>query len=48
MQKKIIRAGLSLCLEVWIPKTIKVKAYKRIRNGKTEKVLSLYRRVWGR
>ena len=48
MQKKVIRMCVSLYLEFEAPKLVKVKAYKRIRNDKVEKVRSYYRRVWGR
>ena len=34
---------MSLCLECKAPKLARVKAYKRIRNGKTEKVRSYIR-----
>ena len=39
---------VSLSLEFKAPKLVKVKAYKRIRNGKVEKVRSHYRIVVGR
>ena len=48
MQKKVIRMSVSLYLEFEAPKLVKVKAHKRIRNGKVQKVRSHYRRVWGR
>ena len=48
MQKRFFRVGLSLYLEFEAPKLVKVKAHKRVRNGKVEKVRSHYRRVWGR
>ena len=41
MQQKIYRVGLSLYLEFRIPKVVRVKAYKRVRNGKVEKVRSV-------
>ena len=40
--------SVSLYLEFEAPKLVKVKAHKRIRNGKVQKVRSHYRRVWGR
>ena len=39
---------VSLYLGFKAPKLVKVKAYKRIRNGKVEKVRSHYRNVEGR
>jgi len=39
---------VSLCLEYEAPKLVKVKAHKRLLNGKVVKVRSYYRRVWGR
>ena len=38
-------AGLTLLVEVRVPVLLKVKAYTRIRFGKTEKVSSHYRRM---
>lgn len=38
-------AGLMLLVEVRIPVLLKVKAYTRVRFGKTEKVSSYYRRI---
>ena len=46
--EKIVRLSLSLYLEFEAPKLVKVKAYKRIRNGKVEMVRSHYRIVVGR
>lgn len=37
--------GLKLLVEVRVPVLLKVKAYTRIRFGKTEKVSSYYRRI---
>lgn len=45
---KIKRLKVSLDLEFEAPKLVKVKAHKRIRNGKVVKVRSYYRRVEGR
>ena len=42
-QKGVFRIGLSLYLGFEAPKLVKVKAYKRVRNGKVEKVRSHYR-----
>lgn len=39
---------VSLYLEFKAPKLVRVKAYKRARNGKVEKVRSHYRNVEGR
>ena len=47
-QKGVFRIGLSLCLGFEAPKLVKVKAYKRVRNGKVEIVRSHYRNVEGR
>ena len=38
-------AGLTLLVEVRVPVLLKVKAYTRVRCGKTEKVSSYYRRI---
>ena len=38
-------AGLMLLVEVRVPVLLKVKAYTRVRFGKTEKVTSYYRRI---
>ena len=38
-------AGLMLLVEVRVPVLLKVKAYTRVRFGKTEKVSSYYRRI---
>ena len=48
MKKRFSNVCVSLCIECVALKIIKVKAHKRIRNGKVEKVRSYYRRVWGR
>jgi len=45
---KIFHLKVSLCLEYEAPKLVKVKAHKRLLNGKVVKVRSYYRRVWGR
>ena len=37
--------GLTLLVEVRVPVLLKVKAYTRVRFGKTEKVSSYYRRI---
>ena len=37
---------VSLCLEFKAPKLVKVKAYKRLHNGKVIKVRSHYRSLW--
>ena len=47
-KQKVTRMSVSLYLEFEAIKLVKVKAHKRIRNGKVEKVRSYYRRVWGR
>ena len=47
-KQKVIRMSVSLYLEFEAPKLVKVKAFKRIRNGKVEIVRSHYRCVWGR
>ena len=47
-KEKVYRMSVSLYLEFEAPKLVKVKTYKRIRNGKVEKVRSHYRCVWGR
>lgn len=46
--KKIKRLKVSLDLEFEAAELVKVKAHKRIRNGKVVKVRSYYRRVEGR
>ena len=46
--KKIVHLKVSLDLGFEAPKFVKVKAHKRNRMGKTVKVCSHYRRVWGR
>ncbi len=38
-------AGLTLLVEVRVPVLLKVKAYTRVRFGKTENVSSYYRRI---
>ena len=48
MKKKVFLLSVSLCLGFKAPKLVKVKAYKRVRNGKVEKVRSHYRNVEGR
>ena len=48
MKRKDFRFRVSLYLGFKAPKLVKVKAYKRIRNGKVEKVRSHYRNVEGR
>ena len=46
--KRSVHMTVSLDLEFEAPKLIKVKAHKRILNGKVVKVRSFYRRVEGR
>ena len=46
--KRFFRLVVSLYHEYETLKLVKVKAYKRIRRGKMEKVRSHYRRVRGR
>ena len=46
--KKITRLKVSFKLEFEAPKLVRVKAHKRILNGKIVKVRSYYRRVWER
>ena len=46
--KRLFLFVLSLYSEYGIQKLVKVKAYKRVRRGKKEKVRSHYRRVRGR
>lgn len=46
--KKILRLRVSLSIEFKAPKLVKVKAYRRIRNGKVEIVRSHFRIVVGR
>ena len=48
VKRKEFLLKVSLCLGFKAPKLVKVKAYKRIRNGKVEKVRSHYRNVEGR
>lgn len=43
MHKKVIRMSVGLYLDFEDPKLVKVKAHKRIRNGKIEKVRSCVR-----
>ena len=43
--KKILSVNVSLYFSFKTPEKIKVKAHKRIRNGKVETVRSHYRRV---
>ena len=47
-KEKIIRLRVSLSIEFKAPKLVKVKAYRRIRNGKVEIVRSHFRIVVGR
>ena len=47
-KEKIVRLSVSLYFAFKTPKLIKVKAHKRIRNGKVEAVRSHYRRIEGR
>lgn len=47
-KEKIIRLRVSLSFEFKAPKLVKVKAYKRIRNGKVEMVRSHFRVDVGR
>lgn len=46
--EKIVRMSVSVYVAFKTPKLIKVKAHKRIRNGKVEAVRSHYRCVEGR
>ena len=46
--KKEYRLSVSLYYESRAPKLVKVKTFKRVRNGKVEKVRSHYRHVEGR
>ena len=46
--RKIFHLEVSLYSECEAPKLVKVKAHKRVLNGKVVKVRSYYRRVWGR
>lgn len=46
--KRLFQIKVSLYYVYRIPKRVKVKAYKRLRQGKIEKVRSQYRRVRGR
>ena len=48
MTGKEFRFRVSLYLGFKAPKLVKVKAYKRVRNGKVEKVRSYCRNVEGR
>ena len=48
LKEKVFRLSVSLCLGFKAPKLVKVKAYKRVRNGKAEIVRSHYRNVEGR
>ena len=45
---KIFHLKVSMDLEFEAPKLVKVKAHKRLMNGKVVKVCSYYRRVEGR
>ena len=46
--EKVFRLRVSLCIKIKAPRLVKVKAYKRYRYGKTEKVRSHYRYAVGR
>ena len=46
--KKVYRLRVSLYYEFKAPKLVKVKTFKRIRNGKVENVRSHFRYVEGR
>ena len=46
--KRLFQIVVSLYYVYSISKLVKVKAYKRIRRGKVERVRSHYRRVRGR
>ena len=48
LMRKIFHLEVSLYSEYEAPKLVKVKAYKRIQNGKVVKVRPYYRRVWER
>ena len=48
LKEKVFRLSVSLHFEFKAPKLVKVKSYKRIRNGIVEKVRSHYRNVEGR
>ena len=48
LKEKVFRLSVSLYLGFKAPKLVKVKAYKRVRNGKVEIVRSHYRNVEGR
>ena len=48
MNRKAFRIRVSLYLGFKAPKLVEVKAYKRFRYGKVEKVRSYYRNVEGR
>jgi hypothetical protein len=48
MKGKVFRIGVNLYIAFKVPFFVKVKAYKRVRNGKVEKVRSHYRSVVGR
>lgn len=48
LEEKVFRLSVSLYLGFKAPKLVKVKTYKRIRNGKVEIVRSHYRNVEGR
>ena len=48
LKEKVFRLSVSLYLGFKAPKLVKVKAYKRFRNGKVEIVRSHYRNVEGR
>ncbi len=46
-KEKDFRLRVGVLIEYAAPMFVKVKAYKRIRNGKLERVRSYYRRVCG-
>ena len=48
MKRKDFRICVSLCLGYKAPKLVKVKAHKRVCNGKVVNVRSHYRTVEGR
>ncbi|MBO6169221.1 MAG: hypothetical protein J6O51_04535 [Bacteroidales bacterium] len=46
--KRFVHMKVSLDFEFEAPKLIKVKAHRRIINGKVINIRQYYRRVWGR
>ena len=46
--KRIAAIVVTLYFVYGISRFVKVKAYKRVRFGKVERVRAHYRRVWGR